>query len=87
LRFTNAEELANPQAVHVKAIRGDVLADNSRLEVHGFQGLAINEQNLALLAGPRMSAAFKSVVGHGADFEKLLHRQMPLRRSEEILHP
>src|SRR5260370_19016351 len=61
--LADAEEIANLQTIHVQAIGGDVLADYSRPEVHGLQSLAIHEQDLALAAGPRMSAAFKAAIG------------------------
>ncbi len=85
-RAFNEEELANPQAIHVKAIGGDVLADNSWPEIHCFQSLAIHEQDLSLASGPCMSAAFKAGVAYSMDFGKLLHRQVFFRSAEEILH-
>jgi len=78
--------LANLQAIYVHAIGCNVFADDSRPEVHGLQGLAIHEQDLALASGPRASAVFEAGVAHGTDFGKFLHRQVLLRSAEKILH-
>jgi hypothetical protein len=72
-------------AVH--AIGCNVLADNSWPEVHGLQGLAIDEQNLAPACGPRVCATFEAGVANGTDFGKFFHRQALFRSAEKILHP
>jgi hypothetical protein len=60
--------LANRKTVHVQAIGGDVLAQNTGPEFHGFQSLAVHEQDLTLAARPRMGAVFEAGATHGADF-------------------
>jgi hypothetical protein len=85
MRLADAKVLANRQAIHVQTIGGDVLAESPRPQVHGLQSLAIHEQNLALAARPSMGAAFKTAVARRADLRKFLHRQVFLRRAEEIL--
>jgi hypothetical protein len=60
--------------------------ENNGLEFYGFQGLAVDEQDLALAARPRMGAVFESGVTYGADFGKLLHRKALLWGAENILH-
>src|SRR5882762_11942703 len=69
--FADEKLLANLQAIFIGC---NVLADDSRPEVHGLQGLAIHEQDLALASEPRVSAAFESGVAYGTDFGKFLHR-------------
>src|SRR4029077_10802856 len=83
--LADAKLLANREAIHVQAIGGDVLAEIPRPQVHGFQSLAIHEQDLALAARPPMGAAFKTAIACRVDFGKFLHRQVFLRGTEKIL--
>src|SRR6266576_833835 len=85
-RSADLELLANLQVIYAHTIGCNVFADDSRPEIHGLQGLAIHEQDLALASGPRVSAVFEAGVAHSTNFGKFLHRQVLLRSAEKILH-
>jgi hypothetical protein len=76
--------LPETEATHLQPVGRDVLADNPWPQVRGVQSLAVDQQDLTISARTSMRAALKAGVGHGENFDELLHRQALLRRAEEV---
>jgi len=88
-RAADARELAKRQAIHIQAVRGDVLTDNflGRRSM-ALQSLAIHQQNLTACLRAARGRTLQSLVDYGLDFGKfLIGRSFSVRGKDFALLP